>query len=295
MNTVTWAMALGIVAGIGVVTCVVAARPGLASAASAPLADDNDASRPAGRTSQWIIHHRWRLLAAAAVAAAVWWWTRWPVGALAAGCLMWAAPAILGPDTAHARQLAKMEAVAAWTESLRDVLSAAAGLEQAVCATADHAPPAIAADVTALAQSVRSHTPLPVALRRFAQRVDDEICDLVVVSLSMAVQRQASQLAPLLGTLADAARAQAALRMRVAASRARIRTATRVITTVVMVMVAGLLVLSADFLAPYSTIDGQLALLAIAGLFTTGLHWLHRMSAVAGPPRLLAADDKETT
>ena len=55
----------------------------------------------------------------------------------------WAAPSVLGRDQDAAGSVARIEAVAGWTEMLRDTTSAAAGLEQAIAATAPLAPEAI--------------------------------------------------------------------------------------------------------------------------------------------------------
>ncbi|MBV9381884.1 MAG: type II secretion protein F, partial [Streptosporangiaceae bacterium] len=62
--------------------------------------------------------------------------TGWVVGAVLAGLAVWALPRVLGRDPEQARRVARIEAIATWTEMLRDTLSAAAGLEQAILATA---------------------------------------------------------------------------------------------------------------------------------------------------------------
>src|SRR5437763_17215846 len=76
--------------------------------------------------------------------------TGWVVGAVLAGLAVWALPHVLGRDPEHARRVARIEAIATWTEMLRDTLSAAAGLEQAILATAPLAPPAIRGEITDL-------------------------------------------------------------------------------------------------------------------------------------------------
>ena len=66
--------------------------------------------------------------------------TGWPVAALLAGVAAWTLPSVLGGSKDRARQVARTEAIAGWAEMLRDTLSAAAGLEQAIVATATVAP-----------------------------------------------------------------------------------------------------------------------------------------------------------
>src|SRR5215467_9133792 len=87
-----------------------------------------DRARMAGRTG------RRRVAGAVVAAAVVAVVTRWPVGTLLAGVAAWWLPGIAGPDRDHHRQVARIEAIASWAESLRDTLAAAAGLEQALLA-----------------------------------------------------------------------------------------------------------------------------------------------------------------
>lgn len=52
--------------------------------------------------------------------------TEWVVGAILVGAACWTLPRVLGRDKRHARRVARIEAIATWTEMLRDTLSAAA-------------------------------------------------------------------------------------------------------------------------------------------------------------------------
>lgn len=224
------------------------------------------------------------VLTAALVAAL----TRWPAGTALAGLAGWFLPAMLSPDHNHAKALARIEAIASWSESLRDTLAAAAGLEQAILATAPLTSGAIREHVTGLAARIRQGQPLPAALRAFADEAADPIADLIVAALLVAAEQQASDLGQLLGSLADSARQHAQMRMRIAASRARVRTASRIITAVTVLLTAGLLVWSRGFLSPYGTAAGQLVLAAVGGCFTVAFWWLARISRFGETPRILA-------
>ena len=223
-------------------------------------------------------------LAGAAAVAAI---TRWPAGTLLAGLAAWFLPRALGPDRGHARALERIEAIATWTEMLRDTISAAAGLEQAILAAEPVAPAPVREHVTLLAARIRRGQRLPEALRAFAAEIADPTADLVVAALLLAAEQQARDLARLLGSLADSARQHAVMRMRVAAGRARVRTAARIIIAVTMVLVVGLLAWSRAFLAPYGTAAGQLMLLVVGGCFAAGFWWLHRISVMGADPRIL--------
>ena len=223
-------------------------------------------------------------LAAAVAAAAL---TRWPAGAVLAAVAAWWLPAIAGPDRGHGLQVARIEAIAAWTESLRDTLAAAAGLEQALLASQPVAPAPIHGQVTALAVRIRQGERLPAALRAFADDLADPAADLVVAALLLAAWQQASDLGQLLGNLAETARAHAGMRMRIAASRARVRTAVRIIIAATLTLTCGLLVFSHAFLQPYGSPLGQVVLAAVGGCFAAAFWLLHRIARFGEPDRLL--------
>jgi tight adherence protein B len=213
--------------------------------------------------------------------------TGWVAGgvlaALAAGLL----PRLLGPDRDATRRAARIEAVASWTEMLRDTLAAAAGLEQTILATAHTAPEPLRHEIAELAARLRHGERLPAALRGFAEQVADPTADLVVAALVLAAEHQARQLADLLGELAGEAREQVAMRLRVAAGRARTRTSVRVIVSTTLAFAAGLVVLDRPYLRPYDSPVGQLVLLLVGGLFAVAIWWLTRIARIAEPDRLL--------
>lgn len=244
-----------------------------------------------GRAGVWLnrvegLSHR---VAVALVAAAlVGVLTRWPVGSGLAAAFGFAAPALFGGAGARRRAIARTEAVAAWAEMLRDTMAGAAGIEQAIVATAAVAPAPIAAEVRNLAARLERHR-LSDALRVFATELADPTGDLVVAALVLASEKQARRLGELLGALARSARQQATLRLRVDAGRARTRTSSRVITMFTLGFALGLVVLNRGYLSPYNTAQGQLVLAAVGACFGAAFWWLAAMARVAEPERFLAA------
>ncbi|MCQ6246181.1 type II secretion system F family protein [Streptomyces malaysiensis] len=231
-------------------------------------------------------------LTAGVVAGAL---TGWPVAALLTTAAMLTLPGLLGPDRATARRTERMEALALWTEMLRDTLSAAAGLEQAVLTTAAIAPAPLQRELHRLAASIRSSQPLPAALRIFADEADDPLADLVVAALVTAAERQASQLAALLGELADSVREQVAMRQRIDAGRASSRTGVRVTVTVTLGMAVGLTVFNRPYLAPFDTLTGQLVLAVVGALFAASFTWLTAIGRLHEPVRLIGHSPAEAT
>ncbi|MCX5206893.1 type II secretion system F family protein [Streptomyces sp. NBC_00237] len=228
---------------------------------------------------------QWAVAAGAAVVAGA--ATGWPIAGVLTVVGVLTLPDLLVGDRRAAARTEKLEAVALWAEMLRDTLSAAAGLEQAILATAPVAPEAVQEEAVRLAARIEGGQPLGEALRAFAEEVDDATCDMVAAALVMAAERQARQLAPLLGQLAAATREQVTMRLRTEAGRSRVRTSVRVITGTTLTMAGGLAVLNRAYLDPYSSVTGQIVLAGVGGLFAVAFWWLKKIATLEEDPRIL--------
>ncbi|SED62596.1 Flp pilus assembly protein TadB [Amycolatopsis tolypomycina] len=213
--------------------------------------------------------------------------TGWVVGGILAVVAVAGLPRILGSNVDHQRQLQRIEAIAGWTEMLRDTLVAAAGLEQAILAIAPACPEAIREEITELAVRLERGDRLAPSLRHLADQLRDPTADLVISALVLAAEHQARQLADLLGELAGEAREQASMRMRVEAGRARTRTSVRVVVITTLVFAVGLVLLNRGYLAPYDTAFGQVMLLLVGLLFMVAFAWLGRIVRQRDPERFL--------
>ena len=237
-----------------------------------------DVSRPTRASSRPKVERaNLRIGLAAGAAVLVGAATGWPVGAVLAALAGWGAPGLLGGTRGAQAAVGRIEAIAGWAEMLRDTMAGAAGLEQAIVATAPVAPLPIRAEVATLALRLEGER-LARALRAFADEVADPTCDLVVAALILAAEHQAQRLGELLGSLARAARDQVTMRLRVEAGRARTRTSVKVIVGATGGLVLGLAVLNRGYLAPYDTAVGQLVLLLVGAVFTVSFLWLAKMT-----------------
>jgi tight adherence protein B len=230
--------------------------------------------------------------ACAAVGLAV--LTGWPVGIALAAAGGFFAPSLLGARARNSQSQARLEGIAAWTEQLRDVMAAAAGLEQAICATAGHAPPAIRADVVWLAGALEAGTTMRVALRRFAQRLDDPAGDLVVAALILAAEGSPRQLGELLGRLAATTRDTVKMQMRIDTGRARTRSSVKVVTSVTVVFSTGIVILNPTYVEAYRSGIGQVVLVAVAACFASAFWWLARSARPSISGRFLASGSATT-
>jgi tight adherence protein B len=207
--------------------------------------------------------------------------TGWPVAGLWVGALGFATPGLLGVNQRRAKDVERIEAVAVWTEMLRDQAAAGADLAQAVQVSAGHAPAVLAQPVARLAIRLRRQSP-EEAFREFSREVADPTADLVASALTVAFSGQARRVGDVLATLATSAREQASMRLRIERDRKRVRTVARGTGAVVIGWTVLVYVISGQFFATYSTVSGQLVLLLVGGLFALGIVGLARLDRLPG-------------
>ncbi|MGL5857624.1 MAG: type II secretion system F family protein [Angustibacter sp.] len=213
--------------------------------------------------------------------------TRWVVAGVAVAVLAFAWPALFGGARAERAAMERLEGLAAWTESLRDTIAGAVGLEQAIPATAHAAAPSVAGPLQALSDRLRVRTPLPAALARFAEDLDDASADLVVSALVLNSRLRGPGLRQVLTSLAESVRADLDARRRIAAGRASTRRSVQIVVGVTVAFVGGLILFNRGYLEPYTTVAGQVVLATIFGLFAAGFAWMRRLSRFVTPERFL--------
>jgi Flp pilus assembly protein TadB len=213
--------------------------------------------------------------------------TGWLVAAVATGALVMFWDALFGGAGAERRAIAKIEGLAAWTESLRDTVAGAVGLEQAIPATAYAASPVIKNELMAMADRLRVRVPLPVALQRFAEEMDDASADLIIAALILNSRLRGPGLREVLTSLSESARAELDMRQRVTAGRRSTRRSVQIVVGVTAAFVFGLAIFNPGYVEPYSTTVGQIMLAVVIGFFAVGVFWLRRLSKFETPERFL--------
>lgn len=212
--------------------------------------------------------------------------TRWPVLGVAAAIAGFWLPSLWFARGQTRREIERVEAIAMWTEQLRDVLGGASGLHSALIVTAGLSPLAIRPETERLAARIE-YTRTSAALREFADEVHHPVADFVVAALVVATDKEARNLAALLGRLAETAREEARLRTKVWVSRARIRTSLRVIAMVIPAMVGAVMLVDRHYLDPYNSAGGQLALAITLGVFAAAYALMSRTGRIRLPERFL--------
>lgn len=215
--------------------------------------------------------------------------TGWPIAALLAGAGGFMGPSLIGTGAARKAKIARVEAIAAWAEMLRDTMAGAGGLEQSIIASAGIAPRPVRREVIRLAARLERERLAP-ALREFAEELDDPIGDLVVAALILAADKNPRKLGELLGMLSKAARAEVTMRERIDAGRARIRTSVKVVSSVTALIGGGMVLFNRSYMEPYDSPIGQVMLAIVAGLFAASFYWLAKGSQFKTQDRFLAAE-----
>ncbi|MGW8380244.1 type II secretion system F family protein [Streptomyces sp. ODS28] len=213
--------------------------------------------------------------------------TRWPVAAIATGVLIFVWDRLFGGAAEERAAMRRVEALAAWTESLRDTIAGAVGLEQAIPASARAAAPQLRPHLEALIDRLRARTPLPDALQELADELDDPSADIIIAALILNSRLRGPGLREVLGALAKSAREEVDMRQRVMAQRASTRRSVQIVVGVSVAFVLGLAIFNRDFVAPYGTPVGQLVLACVCGMFACGFWWLRKLSRVETPDRFL--------
>lgn len=213
--------------------------------------------------------------------------TRWPVAAVAIGLLGAYWDRIAGSDAEERVGIARLEALASWTESLRDTIAGAVGLEQAIPATAVNAGIAIRPSLNLLVDRLRIREPLPDALLAFARDIDDPSADVVCAALVLNARLRGPGLRDVLTALAVSAREELDVRRRIEASRKSIRRSVRIVLMIVLGVMGLLSVLNRTYVEPYGSVTGQLVLFVVGALLAAGLLWLRGLAAPRHAERFL--------
>jgi tight adherence protein B len=224
------------------------------------------------------------LAVGAALAAAI--LVRWPVAVVGAAAVGWLVP-LPGQRSSRREAEARSEAIAQWCEMLRDAAGTSRGIEGILVATAASPPGPIRAEIRRLADRLEDE-PLDQALDGLVNDLDHPIGDLVSTALRVAATSGSRRVAAVLGNLATAAHHEASMRRRVEVARARPRAAMRLVAGIVGLFVGGLVLFAREYLAPYSTVTGQLVLLGIGFYWTLGLLWMARLGRLPEIGRFLA-------
>ncbi|NRQ35356.1 type II secretion system protein [Nonomuraea sp. NN258] len=228
-----------------------------------------------------------RTAIAAVAAALVLLITGWVVVAVGAVLLVFAWRGLSGGAAEERGAMSRLEGLAAWTESLRDTIAGAAGLEQAIPASIRAAAPTLRPHLRVMVDRLHTRMALPEALAMFADELDDPSADLVVAALILNSRLRGPGLRDVLGALAVSAREELDMRRRVEAERRATRRSVQIVVVTALVFAGLLVVLNPSYVVEYKSLLGQAVLVVVAGLFGAGFAWMRRLARFDKPTRLL--------
>ena len=185
-------------------------------------------------------------------------------------------------------EIARLDALASWIESVRDVLMAGEQPVGAIAASVSACPPLIRPHVRRLATGLSRQDP-EIVFRRFADDLDDPVADLVATGLSIAIRRGARTV-PVLTALAEQTREQVDRRRLVEAERAPTRREVTSLTLIMGGLVLALLVFGrSQYLNAYDKPEGQLFLAGALGGYAGLIVRVQKLAAFPRPGRFLTA------
>lgn len=215
--------------------------------------------------------------------------THWVVGGIGAALLVIGWRGLAGGAASERGAMARLEALASWTESLRDTIAGAVGLEQAIPASTRAANPAIVGPLQTMVDRLHTRVPLPEALRTFADELNDPGADMVVAALILNARLRGPGLRDLLGALASSAREELDARRRIEGERKATRRSVQIVVGVSLGVMVMLVLFNRSYVAEYGTPIGQVVLAVVAALYGAGFLWLRRLARFETPQRFLAS------
>jgi len=187
--------------------------------------------------------------------------------------------------------MAQLEALATWTESLRDTIAGAVGLEQAIPASLRAAAPSLREPLTAMVERLHTRVPMPQALRRFADDLADPGADLIIAALIINARLRGPGLRDLLGALSRSVREELDVRRKVNAQRRSTRRGAQIVVGISVGLALGLALFNHAYVQVYDSVTGQLVLCVVVGLYAAGIGWMRALARFPVPERLLAGPE----
>ncbi len=253
--------------------------------------------QPASKTrlkSDAELTHRWRReqLLAIPAGAAVMLATGWVAAGLGAAALVLVAPSLLRPSAASQRHIDRLEALASWTRRMADLLASGAAqtLQDAIGRAAATSPAPIEVETKALATRMGPRGMEP-ALRQFAKEIADPVGDHVAMALIVRDRHGATGLADVLTALATDVDEQVRMRRTILSEQKKAVSNIRMILGLTVIVWVGLSLFARSYMAPYSTIGGQIALALIVAGFGATIWWLQKLSRPVVGARFLQNPD----
>lgn len=171
-------------------------------------------------------------------------------------------------------------------------MAASAGMQEAIRVSAKVAPAPIRQEVNDLSLRLQ-HESVTAALRRFAADMAHPVSDIVVASLVLAAERQAGGLHGVLTSVAKSARDSASMWRRIEGGRSRTYAQNRMVGWTTALFITFMVLVRREFLEPFDSFGGQIALAVIGGIFFGAGMATYRLGKPVVPVRVFSQIERE--
>jgi Flp pilus assembly protein TadB len=194
----------------------------------------------------------------------------------------------IGGAAGERRAMARLEGLAMWTESLRDTIAGAVGLEQAIPSSLRAAAPSIQGPLGRMVDRLHTRVALPEALHKFADDLDDSSADMIIAALIINARLRGPGLRELLSALASSVREELDMRRKVNAERRSTRRSVQIVVAVSVGLALIMAIFNRGYVRPYNSPAGQVVLVVVVALYAVAFIWLRRLAKFDAPERLLS-------
>jgi Flp pilus assembly protein TadB len=130
--------------------------------------------------------------------------------------------------------------------------------------------------------------PMPDALRRFADDLDDPGADLIIAALIINSRLRGPGLRDLLGGLSTSVREELDMRRKINAERRSTRRSVQIVVLVAIGVALAMALFNHSYVKVYDQPLGQVVLIVVAGFYAAGFFWMRKLAHFDTPERLLA-------
>lgn len=205
----------------------------------------------------------------------------------ALGIVMSVAPSLAKGSGSEQRFADTTDAVAAWVESLRDLMRGAHGIEGALRSSTNSVGQELRPAVERLNRRRDAGIEIGDALVLLADEVKNPVMDVAVTSLLASLEHASTELPSVLDELAMRARSMAKDHRLVFRSRKKARTQLRLVGQILIGFLGLSMVALKDTVAPLQHGIGRVAVVATMVWIAAMLLWIANLSTIAGTPRVL--------
>lgn len=210
---------------------------------------------------------------------------RWPVLLVLVPAGVVGLPRLLAdpPQT----EIAILEALDRWVRAMLAQLSTGKSILDALRLSARQAPPLLAEPAALLVKRLDDRWPAAQALQAMADELASPDADAVLAALILSAQRGGTGASATLFALAESLQDRLRALREIEAERSKPRVVVRQVTAISALALAGFMLLSPGFFAPYATPLGQALLTVLLSAFVGSIWYMRRLTLPRSRERIL--------